>query len=193
VLAPLAALLMGCAAGPAPGDHFYRLAPGDPQPLARPALAGSLAVERARADAAVSGLPLLYREGDAIALGRHQYRLWVDPPPVMLQGALVRWLRAAGVADAVSPAGARANADYVLESRILKLEHVRGDPPRGDFELEVRVVREEDGAELLLATYRESIPAGGAGAGAAVTALEAGLERALAQLLVDLAKLPAGS
>ena len=62
------ALLAGCAGGPAPHHHYYRLEPSAPPArLATPKLDGVLVVDRLQAEAIASGRALLERGDAALA------------------------------------------------------------------------------------------------------------------------------
>jgi ABC-type uncharacterized transport system auxiliary subunit len=187
-LAALVALVTsetGCAGRPAPAISHYRLELGEPAPLAEPALDGVLLVQRPRADAFTSQRSLAYRElgagGATTALYRFRYHLWVDPPPQMLEQEIVRYLRTARAAPSVVTAELRTQADYVLHTRLRRLEQTRG-PAGVSVAVDFDLVR-GDGELLLQESQRVELPVEGEEIGAYVDALNAALRSILDRLL----------
>jgi ABC-type uncharacterized transport system auxiliary subunit len=165
LVACLATLLSGCAGGPAPTHHYYRLEPGEPAAsLGRPALDGVLVVDRLRAEAIASGRELLERNASSPELRRRSYHHWVEPPPTMLQVGIVGYLRAAGVASQVVTPDLHLRPDYELAGRILAFERVVGSSaPRVRIALELSLTRVEGRELLLLETYVDELEARGHG------------------------------
>ena len=94
--------LWGCAAGPAPTDHYYRIDAGVPDAPAAKKLEGNLQIDRLRADALTGKRQLLYKEtANSSKIRQHPYQLWSDPPTILLQAELVSFLNAAAAADSV--------------------------------------------------------------------------------------------
>lgn len=153
----------GCASGPAPRDHFYRLQADPPTALTSPRLRGTLEVGRLRVESVLRKRGLLYRDGSRPEeIRRHSYHLWVDPPSIMVQDQLAAYLRAARVAEAVVTPAVHVDSDYLVSGRIVHLESLlEGGAARVLVELELTVMRKE-GRELLVAeTYREERVASG--------------------------------
>ncbi|UCE86985.1 MAG: membrane integrity-associated transporter subunit PqiC [Deltaproteobacteria bacterium] len=156
-----AALLaaLGCASGPAPRDHFYRLQVAPPSRApAEPTLHGTLEISRFRADALTGERQLIFLESsDASEVRRHAYHRWVDPPSVMLQIQLAGYLRAAHAAELVILPEVRVRPDFLLAGRILRLEQILSEAAsRVVVELELSMTRMAGGDVMVLRRYRES-------------------------------------
>lgn len=163
---------VGCASGPAPRDQFYRLEAATPRAFESPPLAGTLEVDRPRVEAIAQGRQILYRDaskGGEIA--RHAYHHWADPPSLMLQDQLVRYLRAASVAENVVTPAIHVESDYVVSGRVVRFERVLGGgESRVAVEIELTLLRKKGRELLLLETYREERTAADAGVAASATA-----------------------
>jgi len=181
------ALLLACAGGPAPRDHFYRLETSAPTPLAAPIFRGTVEVDRFRADALTGGIRIVLRQADgASELEPYDYHQWADPPTTQLQTCLVDYLRQAQAAPLVVIPELRARADFAVLGRIARLEHqTGGGAPRAVVELELTVSRESDRTLLLQRVYREERPAAGPGVAEAVAAADEALSAIFAQFLTD--------
>lgn len=159
-LLPLA--VFGCLSGPAPVDHFYRLEPGAPAALREPRLMGTLEVDRLRSDALTNERALLYREtSESTQINQYSYHQWLDSPTLLLQTALTAYLRSAGVASRVVTPELRADPDFRLTGRLLRLERVLRGPDSGVVvEIELALSDALGDRILLLETYREERSAG---------------------------------
>ena len=194
-LAALAALLvagwLGCASGPAPRDHFYRVNIAAPDPLASPALPGVLEVDRLRVEAVAQGRRMLYRDASLPnVIGQHRYHYWSDPPGLMLQDQLVRSLRAAGVAKSVVTPGIHVDSDYLLKGRIVRMErHTGSGAPRIAVEIGFSLVGTEGRKLLLHESYLEERSVSRDDVGASVAAYDDALAAILRRLLADLPRL----
>jgi ABC-type uncharacterized transport system auxiliary subunit len=182
-----AALLLACAGGPAPRDHFYRIETANPAPLAAPVFPGTVEVERFRADALTGGVRIVKRQAaDASELEPYPYHQWADPPTILLQNRLVGFLRQAQAAPLVVTPDLRARADFSVLGRIAQLEHqTGGGAPRAVVELELAVSRESDRALLLQRVYREEQPAAGPSVAEAVDAAGAAVAAIFTRFLAD--------
>ncbi len=187
-LAAACAVLLGCAAGPAPRDHFYRLDVGAPsRTFETPPFAGTLEVRRFRADALTEGRLVVFRHAnDPAEVQRHAYHRWLDSPTAMLQEQMATYLRAAHAAPLVVTPVMRVRPDYALSGRVVRFERVLGGSRPGVVvELEFTVTREADRELLLLATYREEREAEGDGVGRAALAFNRSLADILDRFLAD--------
>lgn len=165
---------LGCAASPAPRDHFYRLEAATSQAFESPLLAGTLEVDRFRVEAIAQGRRILYRDASQPGeIAQHAYHHWADPPSMMLQDQLVRYLRAKGVAENVVTAAIHVESDHLVSGRLVRFERLLGGgESRVAVEMELTLLRREGRELLLLETYREERAASGAGVAASVTAFE---------------------
>jgi ABC-type uncharacterized transport system auxiliary subunit len=182
-----AALLLACAGGPAPRDHFYRLETAAPAPLAAPIFPGTVEVGRFRSDALTGSIRIVQRQApDASELEPYAYHQWADPPTIQLQNRLVAFLREAKAAPMVVTPELRARSDFAVLGRIARLEHqTGGGRPRAVVELELAVSRESDRAVLLQRVYREEQPAAGGSVAQAIDAAGAAVNAIFTRFLAD--------
>lgn len=179
----------GCLSGPAPPDRFYRLeVPGPAARLEVPRLRGRLLVDSVRGDAMTLERLMIYRdESDPSQVRRQGYDHWVDPPPVMVQRAVVEFLRSANAAEAVITPEMRFDASFRLGGRVHRFERLVGQgSPRATIELEFNLARVGERDPLLLETYREQEDVAGSGVGDSVEAFSRALQRILERLVLDL-------
>jgi ABC-type uncharacterized transport system auxiliary subunit len=189
---PVLLLVLGACAQPeVPTDRFYRLDVALPETrLAKPALAGTLEVDRFVADGLTAGRPIVYSEsGRPREVLEYHYHFWTEPPTIMLRDQLVTYLRAAKVADIVVTPKHRVEPDYELSGKIKRLEQIKGTPPRAVVELELALKRSADGQILLLDTYRIEAEAKSGTVGAAVDALNSALGLIYARFTNDISGL----
>ena len=148
LLAAVVALLGACAQPELPSDVWYRLqVPAPAAPAAAPSLGGGLEVARPRAEGVVAERPLVYAEADMPnRFYQYTYHHWAEPPARMLQDELVDYLRAAGAADRVTLPEQRADAEWLLSTRLRGLEQVRGADGHVHVLLEFTLRRAADGA-----------------------------------------------
>ena len=134
---------------------------------------------------------MLYRRADEpFQVRREGYDQWVDPPPDLVQRAVVEFLRSANAASEVITPEMRLDADFRLAGRLNRFERILGrGAPRAEVELEFALVRLEDRALLLLETYREEEPADGDGIGSSADAFGRALHRIFERLALDLPEL----
>ena len=186
-----AALWLGCAAGPAPQDHFYRIQLPPPSRTGEaPLLEGALEVQRLRADALTDERAVLYRGEGSAELLQSSYHFWVDPPTAMLQNGIVRWLRDANVAERVVTPALRVDASHRLAGRLLRLERVvGGGDARIELELELALRGGSSRAILLLESYREERTVESNSVGAAADAFGDALGAVLESFVADLERL----
>jgi cholesterol transport system auxiliary component len=185
------ACFAGCASGPSPPIHHYRLEADPPTALAAPIFEGTLQVDRTRTDAFTGQRSLVHRRVDAAGEATHLHRYaqhrWVDPPSRMIEHEIVRYLRAAGAADMVVTSELRVRPSFVLHTRLLHLEQTR-DPAGIVLALDMVLTRNDDEV-VLQESYRiettledESVPE-------AVAAYNAAFTQILAQLLDQAARM----
>jgi ABC-type uncharacterized transport system auxiliary subunit len=179
----------GCLSGPVAPDRFYRLeVPDSVARLELPRLRGRLLVDSIRGDGMTLERLMLYRDAsDPSQVKREGYDQWVDSPPVMVQRAVVEFLRSANAAEDVITPEMRLDADFRLAGRVNRFERLVGEgTPRATIELEFNLVRLEGRELLLLETYREEEDIAGSGVGHSVEAFSHALHRILERLTLDL-------
>ena len=143
----LAAQLLGCAAGPAPRDHFYRIEVAAPS-AGGDALPGTLEVERFSSDGTLRDRGMLRATTTSPEVTPYAYHRWVDSPPLLLQRALADYLRAAGVAERVVTPDAGATEDWQVNGTLRRLDQLVDGSPRVNVEIEIRM-RHQAGADLV--------------------------------------------
>jgi len=122
IVAAIAAGLSGCgAARPA---HYYSL--GDF--AASPAANGAsypivLVVGRVTAPHLLNDDRIVYGTGP-VEMGAYEYHRWIDPPPEMLEEAIVEQLRSTGQYKSVLRFTSRARGDYLLRGELLSLNEL---------------------------------------------------------------------
>ena len=179
-------LVAACAAPPpVPGDKFYRLdttatTPGDI------ALDGVVEVDRFVASGSLANRPLLFAEPGSNAVSEYHYHFWIEAPPILLQSALVSYLRSAKVAKRVVTPEMRVTPDYTVMGRVLRLETVRGAQPTGAVTFELALRREADNELLVLGEYRAEVLSGSNGIQTDVAAIEQAVNDAFARFAVDI-------
>ena len=188
-----AALLSACSSDPVPRDIFYRLGPAaTPAPLAGGPIRGTVEVPLFKAQGIINERAVLYRQS-ARDLSQYSYHAWLEPPSVMLQRTFVEALRAAQAFTAVASPEMRLDRDYELVGNIREWEHVlpqNGAGPAVAIAVDIALRRIAGNSEVLVKTYRVTEPTAGESVDAATAAFTTGLDKILAQVLVDLAALP---
>lgn len=178
----------GCAQAPLPEDQYFRLHAAAPPALGAPRLPGALVVKRFAADGLLSQRALVYARSDAPqALYQYHYHLWADTPTAMLQQVFAGALREARVADQVVTPSMGVGAGHALAGRIVRLEHLLGEPAGVVVELELAVFDDRAHELIMLRTYRLQLDVPGPGVGAAVSAMNDALTRIVARFVADLA------
>lgn len=189
----LAAFLMfglaACAQPPVPQDRFFRLQVEAPQP-ASAALGGIVEIDRLGAEGLTSGRAIVYTDAGSPSLAQeYNYDFWIEPPGDMLRDALIKYLRNAGVAEALVTPDSRAEADYNLVGRIERLEIVRGSSPFGVAEIEFSLTSTSTGTLLMIESYVAIIDAPDGTVPGGVFAINQGVAQIFGQLTADLRNL----
>ena len=155
----LVAALAACGGNAeVPENHFYRLEVAAPDQPAKKLMDGVLEVDRLLATGELSQRSIVYRRADnPLQLRAYHYHFWNEPPGVLLQAELVKYLRAAGVADKVLAPEMRAQAAYAVTGRVVKLERVVGGAGTGTFEINLVLRRVSDGKVLVAKTYERTV------------------------------------
>jgi ABC-type uncharacterized transport system auxiliary subunit len=181
----LAVSLSGClgAAPPVPRDHYYRVLV--PPPLASEAVLfpGVVSVAPLDADGLLRERPLLFSPtGGAQEMQQHDYHYWTDPPPRMLQGQLVDYLRGSGLTGAVVTPELRVPANFEVSGRVKRLERLLGGgPPRVVAEIELAMTEAGRGRLIVVQTYSAEVTASDESVESSVLALN----QALATIFQD--------
>ena len=153
ILVPALLLGLGACGGsapPVPRDHYYRVLVPPPTHDAGVLFPGVISVAPIEAEGLLRERPLLFSaSGQPHEMQQHDYHYWIDPPPRLLQGELIDYLRASGLARSVVSPDLRIDTDYQVTGRIKRFERLLGGgPPRVIAELELALV-DRDGAHLV--------------------------------------------
>ena len=191
VLGIAALMLVSCSQPPVPQDHFYRLQITAPEAaLPTPHLNGTLEVADLQADGLFSGRPIVFTEkGRAFELSEYHYHFWIEPPAEMLGDALVAYLRGAGVAREVTTPELRLEPDFVMTSKIRRLEQVRGNPTKVAAALEVALRDRKEDRLMMVRTYEVEKEVSGGGVADAVVGLNAAVSEIYGRLVADISGL----
>jgi len=144
ILAALAVLLTAAACGKAPATNFYTIDLPAPSEVGAAPAAVQVGVDRPRASHLLRQDRIVYFTTGK-ELNFYQYHRWAEPPVFLVQSAVIRQLRSAGLFDNVVPYRAQKGLDYVVRGRLLAMEEV--DTPGGvtaRFGLELELVRQKD-------------------------------------------------
>ena len=145
---------------PVPQDHFYRLTTETPVKVASSA-SGGIEVERFSADGVTGSRNVTYTsDANRAELAEFHYHYWAEPPAILVQSALVSYLRESGAVGQVTTPDMRANAAYRVAGRIKSFELVRGGNDRAVVVLEMSLMRLKDRKIVVLDDYRAEVPAG---------------------------------
>lgn len=178
--------LSGCASGPAPTDHHYRLDVRAPNAPAAKRLSGVLQVDRLRTDALAGERDILYQQGgNRSEIRQHSYHLWSDPPAILIQTELVSFLDQAGAADVVVPVTARVRPDYLVSGRLRHFEQVLDSDPRVNVEIHLTLIS-SDGRILTNQTYRDERAAADRTVAASASAFGEAVHEIFERFLADL-------
>ena len=188
LLAGLGTFAAACAQPPVPQDQFYRLQVStDAVSRAAPLLDGVLEVERLLADGITAGRPLVYSvSGTENQLQEYNYHFWTEPPTVMLQGQLIKYLRANKIAKSIVTPEMRVRANYILGGKIHRLEKVVGVSPRVVLEIELALREARSEKLVYLNSYTVEKEADSDSISAAVKALNDALSGIYGQFVDEL-------
>ena len=186
-----ALLLISCSQPPVPEDHFYRLqVTGPSTAVAKPRLNGVLEVATLQADGLTAGRPITFTDAARpYLLNEYHYHFWTEPPSILLHDALVTYLRTSGVAREVVTPELRLEPDFVMTGKILRLEQVRGNPPKVAAKIEVALRDRTEDRLLLVRTYEIENEVAGPGVGDAVVGLNAAVSEIYGRLVADISAL----
>jgi ABC-type uncharacterized transport system auxiliary subunit len=187
-LAAAALALSACVAGPAPRDHFYRLAvPAPAERRAEPLVPGTLVVQRLASDDLLRERPIVHRESPgSVEVTPFAYHLWADSPERMLQQQLAAFLREAHAAERVATPDVGAEPDWIAGGSLRRLDVVGGSAFAADVELELWLRDARGRTPPFRQTYRVERPAGGDSMEAAVQALSDAVGAAFEAFVADL-------
>ena len=168
----LAVWALACAGSPPPPDSFHRLFVQAPSARATPLLAGVVEVDRFQASDVLLGRPLAVSDADGRVLRHARYDYWADAPPILLQQALIGYLRAGGLAERVVTPEQRDDPRWIVSGRIQRFDWVRGGGSAGTLVIDLALRGRDDGSPRIQASYRATQEARSDDASAVADALE---------------------
>lgn len=196
VLACTCALsLAGClGGGPVPQDRFYLLPRVAPEhPLPAPLVAGTLGVDRLRADGLREERAMLYIDpAHPLQVRRYHYHHWAAVPGELIQQNLIDYLRAAGAASRVVRDAPQLSVKARVTGRVLRLERIVGDDGvRVDVTLELYLSPSSANWSTVQGPgaggdYHASVAAGDRSMHATVEAYGRALDKIYGQFLQDI-------
>lgn len=159
VLLAVVSVVAACGtSGPVPENHFYRLEVPAPATAGTRLLDGILEVDRMLATGSLSQRSIVYRHKDnPHQLKAYHYHHWNEAPGILLQAAMVGYLRDAGVAEKVMTPEMRARPQYAVTGRVVKLERVIGGPPAGVIEMNFVLRRIADNTVMISKSYNRGV------------------------------------
>ena len=183
------AALGGClgSAPPVPRDHFYRIRVTTPLDTAERHLHGVVSVRPLEADGLLRERPLVFgAKGRPHEMQQHDYHYWTDPPPRMLQGQLVDYLRRSGVARVVVTPDLRIRPDFEVLGRIKRLERLLGGrEPQVSVELELGLIGRAENRLLVLDSYTVDLPVDDTSIGSSILAVNQAVAEICGRFLAD--------
>ena len=179
--------LLACQSAPAPQETYYRLTAEIQPGVADPKACGTILVGRLGTHGFAGARAIVFRDRkDALQVQRYHYRLWTEPPALMIQDAVARALRATGLTRYVITPVERANADWIVSGSLIRLEqYPNASPPEIEMQIELGIVSAKTRETLLLERYVENQPAKSNRIEDAVRAFDQALERVLIRFQKD--------
>jgi len=166
--------LAGCfgTSPPIPEDIYYHLQPAAPAQRFDAPRVGLIVVDRPGAASVYTARDIAYSDAAPhLRLQHYHYHHWVDPPPQLLQQALVDHLRAANFARTVTSEPGRQPPAWRLSGVVRRFERLKtGSGWQAAVSLELRADAAGGGEPLLLRQYETVIAADGDGMEATVQA-----------------------
>jgi ABC-type uncharacterized transport system auxiliary subunit len=134
--------LSGCfgSSPPIPEDIYYRLQPSAPAQRFDTPRVGLVVVDRPSAASVFTARDIAYSDAAPnLRLQHYHYHHWIDPPPQLLQQALVDYLRAANLARAVTSEPGRQPAAWRVSGMVRRFERLStGSGWQASVSLELR-------------------------------------------------------
>ena len=179
----LALALSGCGAS-RPIAYYTINVPMAPTPSTS-TYPVSLLVASVRGPQILQDTPIAYRVG-ANEIGTYQYSRWAEPPVEMLQGKLIRVLRASGDYQSVAGVGAGAEGQFVVRGRLYEFEEVDNGNISARVSMEFDLVDRKSGKVVWSHSYSRSEPVQTKEISAVVAALDLNLDRGLKEVAAGL-------
>jgi ABC-type uncharacterized transport system auxiliary subunit len=129
--------------------------------------------------------PIVFRIG-ANEIGTYQYSQWAQPPVEIVQGNLIRMLRASGDYQSVASLGSGSTGQYVVRGRLYDFQEVDGASISALVSMEFDLYERKTGKVVWSHYYSQSEPVQGKDMSTIVSALDANLDRGLKEVAAGL-------
>lgn len=180
--------LAACGSAPVvPEDAFYRISP-QAEKSGDQVIDGIVEVVRFAASGSMGNRPLLMSSRTTNEVTEYNYHFWIESPPILLQSALVSYLRLANVAAQVVTPEMRVTPDYTITGRVLRFETVRGTDPAGVVAFELALRNERTDKILVLKEYTADVSASQDRVQDGAVALEQAVNQAFKDFIADIRK-----
>jgi len=136
--------------------------------------------------------PHLYRDDRIVyrmsngEIGAYQYHRWAEPPTDMLEGMLLRLLRASEKYQTVQHLSSNARGDYIVRGSLEELEEVSGPPLVARVTMEIELYEQKSGTTVWSHFYSHDEPVQGKAVPDLVAALNRNLHRGLGEVAAGL-------
>ena len=134
----------------------------------------------------------LYREDRIVygtgpeQLGTYEFERWAEPPAELIQGVLLRQLRASGRYRAVYYRRSNMKGDFVLRGRLYDFKELSGPQLSSRVTLELEMRDLNTGGTVWTHHYTHDEPVSGKDVPAVVAALDRNVQRAVAEVIASL-------
>jgi cholesterol transport system auxiliary component len=181
VLACVLGSLFGC--GGVPPMKYYQLATPDSPPVAptTAVLPVTLVVAPLRAGPLYRDNRLVYATSNT-ELGTYEFERWAQPPALMIQGVLVRELRASGEFRAVETMGSGSRSNFVLRGNLYDFKEVSNGSVAARVTLDMDLRDTRTGAIVWTHYYTHDQPVTQKDVPSVVAALNQNVQQGVAEI-----------
>jgi cholesterol transport system auxiliary component len=184
-LALLIVFLTACGAG-RPSKYYQLTVPASSASVEKP---GTVPVTLLLGGMMTSHL---YREDRIVygngpeQLGTYEFERWAEPPAEMIQGVLLRQLRASGRYRAVYYRRSNMKGDFAIRGRLYDFKELTGSQLSARVTLEFEMRDLDSGATVWTHYYTSDEPVSGKDVHAVVAALDRNVQRAVGEVVAGL-------
>ncbi len=158
----LGACVGGIVGGKPPKENHYDIPYVAPKLILRkPLLNGTLGIARPETDGVHDNVQMLFTYSDRPhSVTKHNYHLWQDAPSSLVQKRLRRYFMDAQIAKKVVYFDPGENVDYILKSRIHRLERFVNKDKNKKYDevvfgIEIRIIRASNYSTVFPEVYFE--------------------------------------
>jgi ABC-type uncharacterized transport system auxiliary subunit len=181
----LIVFLTGCGAG-RPSKYYQLTVPASSASVEKP---GTVPVTLLLGGMMTSHL---YREDRIVygngpeQLGTYEFERWAEPPAEMIQGVLLRQLRASGRYRAVYYRRSNMKGDFAIRGRLYDFKELTGSQLLARVTMEFEMRDLNTGATVWTHYYTHDEPVSGKNVPSVVAALDANVQRAVGEVVAGL-------